>query len=312
MLAGLERRILQIANGVAADWAIYVKFLGSGDEIAVNADTAMNTMSVMKVPLIVTLWREAERGRVDLDRRVTIDGSRRRWGTGVLSALDDGVSVTVRDAARLMIDLSDNAATDICFEAVGGPGRVTEHMRKLGLTSIEATGTALDWLRAVVVAADPSAAALDADALYRHGYPARPPIGSNWLAERMSEVRTRFHFEGGRPFGLSTARDMGRLLEMIYSATCADRSSCNAILEILRAQHFDSGMPKYLWGATTAHKTGSFGPFIANDVGIIEGAGRPPVIACFFTTNYRGVYAHLEDSIARMSDKVWDHALASE
>ena len=271
----------------------------------------MDTMSVIKVPLIVALWREAEAGRVDLAQRVTLDGSRRRWGTGVLSALDDGVSVTIRDAAALMIELSDNAATDICFEAVGGPDRVTEHMRDLGLPSIEALGTAEDWLRALVVSADPSAAALDPAALYRHGYPAAPPIGSNWRPDRMSDIRSRFHFDVGRQFGRSTARDMGRLFEMIHSAQCASRGSCDAILDLLRAQHFDTAMPRYLSGATVAHKTGAFGPFIANDAGIIEAQGRPPVIACFFTTHYRGIYAHLEDAIARMTEKVWEYALAN-
>jgi beta-lactamase class A len=212
--------------------------------------------------------------------------------------------------SALTIDLSDNTAADICFEAVGGPERVTQHMRDLSLSSIEASGTALDWLRAVVVSADPSVASLDAAALFRHGYPAPPPIGSNWLPDRMSAIRTRFHFEVGRPFGLSTPRDMGRLLEMIHSAQCASRSSCDAILEILRAQHFGAGLPKYLSGAIAAHKTGGFGPFIANDVGIIEGRGGSPVIACFFTAHHRGIYAHLEDAIARMGEKVWDYSQA--
>jgi hypothetical protein len=179
------------------------------------------------------------------------------------------------------------------------------------LVSIEATGTALDWLGALVISADPSAAHLDPAALYRHGYPSAPPIGDGWLGERMTDVRTRFHFEGGRPFGRSTPRDMGRLLEMIHAGTCASRASCDAILKLLRAQHFDAGMPRYLSGALAAHKTGSFGPFIANDVGIIEGPGRPAVIACFFTTHYRGIYAHLEDAIARMSEKVWEYAAAT-
>jgi beta-lactamase class A len=308
MLAELERSITLAAESVKADWGIYVKFLGSGEEIAVNADEPMDTMSVIKVPLLVTLMREAAAGRVDLSRRITLETRHRRWGTSVLRFLDDGLSLSLRDAALLMIALSDNTATDICYEAVGGPARVTAQMRELGLMNIEACGTAYDWLRALTLAAHPEVEALGPEELYRFGYPAPPPIGTASLPPmEAAAVRLAFHFRGEQPFGLASARDMGTLLEMIQTAQCASRESCDAMISMLRAQQFTSRIPKYLEGALIAHKTGDFGPFIANDVGIIQPYGRPPFIACFMTAKFRGNWPIVEDTIARMSEMVWEY-----
>lgn len=310
MLAELEGSVRQIADGVAADWAIYVKYLGSGDELVVGAvDRPMDTMSVIKVPLLVTLMRMADAGRIDLGQRVVLVDEQRRWGTGVLKYLDSGLSLTLRDAAALMIGLSDNVATDICFDAVGGPRRVTEEMRSIGLSAIEASGTALDWNRALASSFDPSLKSASAVELFRVGHPAAPPVGSSWLyPDEADAVRERFHFGAARPFGLASARQLGRLLEMIWRGECATPTSCKTIIDMLRAQHYASRIPKYLTGALVAHKTGDFGPFIANDVAIIEGERYGAVVACFFATNHRGAYPYLEEAIARMAEKVWDYA----
>ena len=97
-------------------------------------------------------------------------------------------------------------------------------------------------------------------------------------------------------------------MEMIWNGDCASKSSCHLMIDLLRAQHYGARVPKYLQGAIVAHKTGDFGPFIANDVAVIEGEDTAPVVACFFSTHHRGEYASLEDAIARMSEKVWDYA----
>jgi beta-lactamase class A len=305
MLADLEHELIRIAAGVRADWAIYVRFLASGEEIAIDADHRVETMSVMKIPLLVALFRAWEANEVDLDQRIVIDGGRKRFGTGVLRTLDDGLTLTLRDAATLMIIQSDNTATDVCFEAVGGPDVVTSCMRRLGFQSIEAAGTTFDWFRALAASMDPALAQLSPGELFRHGYPDRSP-------RDLAAAREAFHFAGRRPFGLATAREIGRLLTMIQDASCASRASCDDMLRILRLQQMNNRIPRYLFGATVAHKTGDFDPFIANDVGIIEPFGQPPVVACFFASHHRGIWATLEDAIARMAEKLYAYALTRE
>jgi beta-lactamase class A len=303
VLADLEYELRRIASGVAADWSIYIRYTSTGEEIAIDADRLVDTMSVIKVPLLVTLFRAVEAGAADLDHRIMLEARHKRFGTGVLSTLDDGLVLSLRDAAMLMIIQSDNTATDLCFEAVGGPEAVTRAMCELGLPSIQALGTAFDWFRALAMSMDPTLGTLSPGELFRRGYPDLSP-------RELASAREAFHFGGQHPFALATPREIGRLLEMLWDAECAGPVACREMLRILRLQQFRSRMPKYLFGASVAHKTGDFDPFIANDVGIVQPAGLPPIIVCFFSARHRGIWAHLEDTVARMSEKVYDYALA--
>jgi beta-lactamase class A len=117
----LGRSLERIAAGVRADWGVYIKFLATGDEIDLNADATMDTMSVIKLPLLIELYGQAERGRIDLAQWLTLRADDMRLGTGILHLLKDGATLTLSDAAKLMIVQSDNIATDLCFAAVGAP-----------------------------------------------------------------------------------------------------------------------------------------------------------------------------------------------
>src|SRR5215831_11504758 len=74
-LAPLERlrfNIEQITKSVNAQWGIYIKCLETGEEIALNADSVMDTMSVIKIPLMVEVFRQIEAGKFSLQDRYTL------------------------------------------------------------------------------------------------------------------------------------------------------------------------------------------------------------------------------------------------
>ncbi len=297
--ASLERT----AAGIRADWGVYVKLLRDGTEIALNADEPMDTMSVIKLPLLLELHRQADEGAVDLDGRITLRREHRRFGTGVLSLLGDGLELSLRDAATLMIVQSDNAATDLCFAAVGGPGAVDERMRSLGLDSIRALGTAFDWFSALAASMDAALGDLGPAELFAAGF---PPLGP----EELASARAAFHFGDGPAFGLASARDLGMLIELCVRGEAASPAVCERVLETLRLQQHRSRIPRYLIGARCAHKTGDFEPFIANDVGIIEPTGAEPAIVVFLNGGHSGIWENLEEAVARMAEQVWLHAAA--
>ncbi len=293
----LRRSIERIADGVKADWGIYIKSLDTGEEITINADAVMDTMSTIKIPILVEAFRQIDAGKLKLADRLELTTARKRFGTGVLRTLDDGAQITFKDALTLMIIQSDNSATDMAFEKAGGPERVTQTMRDLGLKTITATGTSFEWFRALGAISDPAWAKLTPAELFTRGNPQTPT--------RQADVE-RFHFEGKTPYGLSSPREMGRLLELIAQNKAASAASCAEMLRIMRAQQMNTRIPKYLAGASTPHKTGDFPPYIANDVGLIE-TSRARVVVVFFSAHHRGIYANLEDAIARMSEQVWSY-----
>src|ERR1051326_6046360 len=167
----LRQKLEQISSGVSADWGIYVKSLDTGEEIAINADAAMDTMSVIMVPLLVDAYRLVDAGQLHPADRFVMTTADKRFGTGVLRTLDPGLNLSVHDALELMIIQSDNSATDMVFSRVGGPAHVTATMHQLGLNSIRATGTSFDWFRALAEAGDPAYAQLTPEQLFTKGFP---------------------------------------------------------------------------------------------------------------------------------------------
>ena len=263
----LESNIQRVIRSVNATWGIYIKCLETGEEVAIDADRQMDTMSVIKIPLMAEAFRQIGEGKFKLNDRVKLDEAVKRPGTGVIRSLDAGDDLTIKDLLTLMIIVSDNTATDLIYDEVGGPDAVNRLMHAWGLDSIRAPGTADTWFKAL--AAAPSAEA--------------------------------FHRAAKTPFGLSSPRDMGRLLEKIEKGEAVSADASAQMLRILRGQIYSSRLPRYLAGYRIPHKTGDFLPYIGNDVGVLEGAGKRVVISVF-TANHFGAGDRLEDAIGRIAE----------
>src|SRR5258706_7795650 len=80
----LRTNIEQIAKSVDTHWGIYIKCLDTGEEISINADEQMDTMSVIKIPLMVEAFRQIDAGKFSLQDRYTLKAADKRPGTGVI------------------------------------------------------------------------------------------------------------------------------------------------------------------------------------------------------------------------------------
>jgi len=273
----LRTNIEQIARSVDTNWGIYIKCLDTNEEIAINADRVMDTMSVIKIPLMVEAFRQIEAGKFSLQDRYTLRAADKRPGTGVIRSMDDGAVLTIKDLLTLMTIVSDNTATDVIFGKVGGTEPVNQLMKDYGLNTIRATGTADVWFKAL--AAAPSSA--------------------------------DFHNEGKTSFGLSSPRDMGRLLEKIVLGDAVSKTASAQMIQIMNGQIYRTRIPKYVVGFQTPHKTGDMVPFIANDVGLLINSKHRIVVSIF--TDKRNLSAGMpttlignaiEDGIARIAEQV--------
>ncbi len=110
--------------------------VATGEEVSRNSDRVMPTASVFKLPLLVEVYRQAEAGTLDLGERVTLRAEDVVMGSGILRDFQPGLQPTLRDLAMMMIVASDNGATNVLLDRVGGPQRVNATMRELGLPSI--------------------------------------------------------------------------------------------------------------------------------------------------------------------------------
>src|SRR5262245_53734497 len=268
----LRASVERVTKSVNATWGIYVKSLDTGEELALDADRQMETMSTIKIPLMAEALQQIKDGKFALTDRYTLTREDIRPGTGIIQRLDPGAVLTVKDLITLMIIVSDNTATDALYRMVGGPDAVNARMKALGLTETRAMTIGKDWFAALQ-------AAPSSEAFYR-------------------SKKT--------PFGLSTPREMGRLLEMMERGTLVDKPSSDLMLQIIRGQLYRTRIPRYLSGYRIPHKTGDFLPFVGDDVGVLEAQGRTIVLS-IFTGNHFGSGEMLENAIGLVSKEVADY-----
>lgn len=103
-----------------------------GSELfAHDADGSFPAASVIKIPLVMTLYADAAEGRLSLDERSSVGA--RVDGSGVLRHLPGVTDLTLRDLATLCVIVSDNTATNRLIERVG-LDRVAERLREWGCT----------------------------------------------------------------------------------------------------------------------------------------------------------------------------------
>lgn len=131
-LQELEVKLRSVAGRYSGKWTCALTDLKSGGHIAIDANDGMPTASLIKVPVLVALYQAIDDGRVSRDQRVTYEQHHRCLGSGVLSMMSPGVEMSLRDAAVLMMSISDNSATNMCIDLVGING-VNAKMRELDL-----------------------------------------------------------------------------------------------------------------------------------------------------------------------------------
>ncbi|HYW48777.1 MAG TPA: serine hydrolase [Bryobacteraceae bacterium] len=266
-IARLDANIQRVIRSLNATWGIYIKCLETGEEIAIDADRQMDTMSVIKIPLMAEAFRQIEAGKFALTDRIILADAAKRPGTGIIRSLDAGAQLTIKDLLTLMIIVSDNTATDLLYDKVGGTEPVNRLMAEWGLKSIRAPGTADTWFKALRAAPSPEA----------------------------------FHREARNPFGLSSPRDMGRLLEKIEKGEAVSKQASDLMLQIMRGQVYSSRLPRFVTGFRIPHKTGDFLPYIGNDVGVLESPSRR-IVMSVFTANHFGAGDRLEEAIGRVAE----------
>ena len=287
----LASRIEESLNALNAKTSFYAKHLPSGREIAIRADEPMNALSVIKIPVMVLAYRDADAGALNLDERYQIQPEDMRRGSGLLQSFTPGIEPTYRDIITQMIITSDNTATDVVIKRLG-LGRVNSMLADLGFEQTRLRATTGELFRSVLELADPGNASLSDREVFDSGFPSDPEAA----------VRS-FGFEGDSAqwLGRITAREISQMLEAIEEGEFASPESSDEMISILRRQFYSSRLPQQLRGrASIAHKTGDWPPHAGNDVGILYYEGGPTVVAVFTNQN-QGDFFELEAALGRIA-----------
>jgi beta-lactamase class A len=204
--------------------------------VGINADEPVRTASTIKLPIACAVAKFVAEGKHAWSDRLIVQAEDKVSGSGVLADLSDGESISLRDATTLMIIVSDNTATNLILDHVGGDP-VNDYLASLGLErtrvmrKIRGDGTQL-----------------------------KPAQG--WTREGSRPENQRFGI------GMSTPREMVRLLEMLEQGKVVDGNSSQLVLQMLERQQYKDGIGRKVDQFRVASKSGSLDA-LRSDVGIV-------------------------------------------
>ena len=115
--------------------AVAIKQLKTGETFSHCADVPMPTASLIKLPIMVEAYRQAEAGNLDLKKMITLRQEDKAPGSGILTQhFSPGMSLPLVDAIHLMIVYSDNTATNLVLDQIDLPA-TNAAMEKFGFVN---------------------------------------------------------------------------------------------------------------------------------------------------------------------------------
>ena len=240
-----------IARVPGAEVAVSVVDLADGREWHLRGDVVYHAASMMKVPVLLELFRRAERGGISLDEPVPLKNE--------FPSLVDGSPYTLKAA-----DDSD----DLVYTWVGTPVTWTQLAeRMITHSSNLATNAVITRLGAEEITATAHALGASPRTVVRRG------------------VEDQKAFDRGINNEMTT-HDLAGLFAALERGTVAGPAGTARMREILLGQFFNGGIPKGLpAGVRFAHKTGEIRAHF-HDGGIVYPPTGAPYVLVVFT---RGV-----------------------
>lgn len=133
-LSALENQLKGLASAYPSIHpSIYVWDYQTGNYVDLNADEIFATASIIKIPVLVQLFRSIEKGQIHLDDRMPLTEYYRTEGSGSLQFKAQNSQYTIDTLARMMITESDNSATNMLMAQLGSMTDVNSGIRRWGL-----------------------------------------------------------------------------------------------------------------------------------------------------------------------------------
>jgi len=87
--------------------------------ININEKVKIPAASLVKVPIMAIYFRDAKKGKIDLDEELVLKSSDKVGGSGKLRYMRSGSKFTIRDLIERMVTKSDNTATNMLIDRLG-------------------------------------------------------------------------------------------------------------------------------------------------------------------------------------------------
>jgi beta-lactamase class A len=216
----IDHRIQTAIQGFPGSVSLFAKNLGTGKSYELRADAPVPTASTIKLPIMVELFAEAEERKLDWNQKLELTDQDKVSGSGVLTEFSGGDLLPIRDLMHLMIVVSDNTATNLILDRIGG-NAVNQRMAQLGLKQT---------------------------AVIRKIMQTKP---EGFTDEGKKPGNDRWGT------GRSCPRDMVVIMERLYRGELVSKAASDEMISVLKRQQDHQGVGRDMKDAVIASKSGA-------------------------------------------------------
>jgi beta-lactamase class A len=134
-MTGLKSEIDKLAaQNSSLTPGVFIVDLDTGGYTSVSGDASFAAASTIKIPILVAFFQAVDEGRVRLDQILTLRSEHIVGGSGDLQDQSPGKKLTALEVVTKMIEISDNTATNMLIDLLGGAEALNQKFQTWGLT----------------------------------------------------------------------------------------------------------------------------------------------------------------------------------
>jgi beta-lactamase class A len=135
-LTRLKAQIEQLATLTPGlTQSVFLVDLDSGRYVDVESSLAVPAASTVKMPILVAFLQQVDAGQIALNQGLILQEEQVAGGSGTMQNDVVGTEYSALDVATRMIIASDNTATNMLVDALGGPTALNQTFEAWGLQS---------------------------------------------------------------------------------------------------------------------------------------------------------------------------------
>lgn len=129
----LEKGLLELTQDFRGTAGIYVQNLKTGAYASLDGDSIFPTASIVKVPILVGLFDQIEKGNLTYHQKLTYREAMKYGGSGIMQFFKDSAETEVSVLAFLMMSFSDNTTSLWNQQLAGGGEQINKLMEQYDL-----------------------------------------------------------------------------------------------------------------------------------------------------------------------------------